>query len=75
MTVAAPPANKLTHFINGQWTESRASEWRDVVNPATGETIATVPMAEADEVNAAIERKLERNLPLVPIRRNVKQMR
>ena len=55
MSVAAPPANKLTNFINGQWTESHASEWRDVVNPATGETIATVPLAEADEVNAAIE--------------------
>src|SRR5271165_1730315 len=55
MSVAAPPITKLTNFINGQWTDSRASEWRDVVNPATGEILASVPLAEAAEVNAAVE--------------------
>ena len=55
MTVAAPPATKLTNFINGQWTDSHASEWRDVVNPATGEVLASVPLADAAEVNAAVE--------------------
>ena len=47
MTVAAPPATKLTNFINGQWADSHASEWRDVVNPATGEVLAIVPLAAA----------------------------
>ena len=55
MTVAAPPVIKLTHYINGQWTDSRANEWRDVVNPATGEVLAQVPLAEAAEVNQAVE--------------------
>ena len=55
MTVAAPPITRLTNYINGQWTDSRASEWRDVVNPATGEVLAQVPLAEAAEVNQAIE--------------------
>ena len=55
MIVAAPPANKLTNFINGQWSDSHASEWRDVVNPATGEILASVPLAEAAEVNSAVE--------------------
>ena len=55
MSVAAPPTTKLTNFINGRWTESRASEWRDVVNPATGEILAYVPLAETAEVNAAVE--------------------
>jgi malonate-semialdehyde dehydrogenase (acetylating)/methylmalonate-semialdehyde dehydrogenase len=55
MSVAAPPAIKLTNFINGRWTDSPATEWRDVVNPATGEILAQVPMADATEVNAAIE--------------------
>src|SRR5271168_1986827 len=54
-TVAAPPTLRLTNYINGCWTESRASEWRDVVNPATGETLAQVPLAEAPEVNQAVE--------------------
>src|SRR5579885_2252325 len=55
MSVAAPPANKLTQYINGQWTGSSASEFRDVVNPATGEVIASVPMGGADDVNATVE--------------------
>src|SRR6516164_5195844 len=55
MSVAAPPANKLSHYINGQWTEAQTSEWRDVVNPATGELLASVPMADAADVNAAVE--------------------
>src|ERR1700732_85266 len=54
-TVAAPPAIKLTNYINGQWAESSASEWRDVVNPATGETLAQVPLADAAEVSQAVE--------------------
>src|ERR1700758_2644828 len=53
--VAAPPVTRLTNFINGQWTDSSANEWRDVVNPATGETLAQVPPAAAAEVNQAVE--------------------
>ena len=55
MTVAAPPITKLTNYINGQWTDSHASEWRDIVNPATGEVLASVPLADAAEVNQAVE--------------------
>src|SRR6202047_5692968 len=54
-TVAAPPAIKLTNYINGQWAESSAIEWRDVINPATGETLAQVPLADAAEVSRAVE--------------------
>ena len=55
MSVAAPPVIKLTNFINGRWSDSSATEWRDVVNPATGEVLAQVPLAEAPEVNSAVE--------------------
>ena len=55
MTVAAPPIVRITNYINGQWTDSRTSEWRDVLNPATGETLASVPLAGSEDVNAAIE--------------------
>src|SRR6202020_669012 len=54
-TVAASPAIKLTNYINGQRAESSATEWRDVINPATGETLAQVPLADAAEVNQAVE--------------------
>jgi malonate-semialdehyde dehydrogenase (acetylating)/methylmalonate-semialdehyde dehydrogenase len=54
-TVAAPPATKIPHFINGQWTDSQASEWMDVVNPATAEVLGRVPLAPTAEVTRAIE--------------------
>ena len=54
-SVAAPPISRLANYINGQWTPSRASEWREVINPATGEVLAQVPLADAAEVNQAVE--------------------
>ncbi|MBV8452773.1 MAG: CoA-acylating methylmalonate-semialdehyde dehydrogenase [Deltaproteobacteria bacterium] len=46
---------QLPHFINGEWVRSAAGEWLDVVNPATGEVLADVPLAGASEVNRAVE--------------------
>src|ERR1700739_2266522 len=54
-TVAAPPATKVPHFINGQWTESHATEWSDVINPATSEVLGRVPLAPAVAVARATE--------------------
>jgi len=54
MTVAAPSATKLPNYVNGQWTESAASEWQDVMNPATGEVLAQVPLSGPAEVAAAV---------------------
>jgi malonate-semialdehyde dehydrogenase (acetylating)/methylmalonate-semialdehyde dehydrogenase len=51
----AASTTRLTNYVNGQWTESPANEWRDIVNPATGETLAQVPLADAAEVNQAVE--------------------
>jgi len=55
MSVAAPSITKVPNFINGRWVESRASEWLDVTNPATGETIAQTPLSSAAEVASAVE--------------------
>jgi malonate-semialdehyde dehydrogenase (acetylating)/methylmalonate-semialdehyde dehydrogenase len=53
MTVAT--TQPLTNYINGKWVDSASLDWRDVVNPATGEMLARVPLADAAEVNAAVE--------------------
>src|SRR5581483_1243648 len=45
----------LPNYIGGRWTESTTSDWQDVVNPATGETLARVPLSTATEVNTAVE--------------------
>ena len=41
-------------FINGQWRDAAGGKTLDVVNPATEETIATVPSAERSDVDAAV---------------------
>ncbi|WP_174874470.1 CoA-acylating methylmalonate-semialdehyde dehydrogenase [Vogesella oryzae] len=46
------PTVKL--LINGEFVESRTEQWREVINPATQQVLARVPMATAEEVNAAV---------------------
>ncbi|QND85489.1 Methylmalonate-semialdehyde dehydrogenase [Chromobacterium vaccinii] len=41
-------------LIGGEFVESKTTEWRDIVNPATQEVLARVPLATAGEVNAAV---------------------
>ncbi|MCP3099428.1 CoA-acylating methylmalonate-semialdehyde dehydrogenase [Myxococcus sp. K15C18031901] len=41
-------------LIDGRFVESRSSEWRDVVNPATQATLARVPFATHEEVMGAV---------------------
>jgi malonate-semialdehyde dehydrogenase (acetylating)/methylmalonate-semialdehyde dehydrogenase len=55
MTVAAPPLTKIPNYIDGRWQDSTASEWQDVLNPATGEVLGTVPLSDAEEVARIIE--------------------
>ena len=55
MSVVAPPLTKIPNYIDGQWVESSTAEWLDVNNPATGETIAKVPLSGVREVTRAIE--------------------
>lgn len=41
-------------LIGGRLVESKTTEWRDVVNPATQEVLARVPFATPAEVDAAV---------------------
>lgn len=42
-------------YINGQWVDADSGETIDVTNPATGDTIGTIPKAGAAETRRAIE--------------------
>ncbi len=42
-------------LVNGHFVESKAKQWRDVVNPATQEVLARVPMCDAAEVGEAVK--------------------
>ncbi len=35
----------LSNYVGGRWTESESSELLDVINPATNEVIARVPLS------------------------------
>ncbi|KOY64011.1 gamma-aminobutyraldehyde dehydrogenase [Photorhabdus heterorhabditis] len=43
----------LRHFINGQYVESKSSEYFDLVSPVTGEAYARSPNATAEDVDEA----------------------
>jgi malonate-semialdehyde dehydrogenase (acetylating) / methylmalonate-semialdehyde dehydrogenase len=45
---------ELTHYYRGTWDRAESSEFREVVNPATGETLARSPMAGKEAVDAAV---------------------
>jgi len=44
----------VKNFIGGEWVESKG-EIKDVVNPATSQTIAKVPISTKDEIDAAVK--------------------
>src|SRR6266571_3777919 len=46
---------QLLNYIGGKWKRSHTSEFQDVRNPATGETMVRVPLSPADEVDEAVQ--------------------
>ncbi len=46
---------QLLNYIGGKWQRSRASEYLDVHNPATAETLVRVPLTPTSEVDEAIQ--------------------
>jgi malonate-semialdehyde dehydrogenase (acetylating) / methylmalonate-semialdehyde dehydrogenase len=45
----------LKNYINGQWCDSVAIEWLEVMNPATAQPLARVPLSPAQEIAQATE--------------------
>ncbi|WP_085523171.1 CoA-acylating methylmalonate-semialdehyde dehydrogenase [Tuberibacillus sp. Marseille-P3662] len=54
MTVASTEIQTLKNFINGKWVTSNTLEHQKVPNPATGETLAEVPMSTSNDVDNAV---------------------
>ena len=44
----------VKNYIDGEWVESKG-ELKDVVNPATGQMIAKVPISTAEDIKAAVQ--------------------
>lgn len=59
---------QLQNFIDGQWQEGSGTNEREVLNPATGEQLAIVPLSTAEEVGKAVSsaKKAQKEWALVP---------
>ena len=45
---------ELTHYLNGAHVKGTSGRFADVMNPATGEVQAKVPLASKDELTQAV---------------------
>ena len=50
---------ELTHFVNGEHVTGTTGRFADVMNPATGEVQAQVPLASTAEVDAIVAKAAE----------------
>ncbi len=46
----------LLNFVNGTWVRSSASNYLDVMNPATAQAMTTVPLSPVAEVDEAVQK-------------------
>jgi malonate-semialdehyde dehydrogenase (acetylating) / methylmalonate-semialdehyde dehydrogenase len=53
MDVTAP-TRLLDNYVGGAWTPATTDETLDVTNPATGETLARVPLSSSADLDAAV---------------------
>ena len=51
MTQTSPRA--LRNFVNGEYREASSETRSDVVNPATGQVVASAPVSNQADVDAA----------------------
>ncbi|WP_050615053.1 CoA-acylating methylmalonate-semialdehyde dehydrogenase [Bacillus testis] len=54
MTMIKAEVQTIQNYINGEWVDSQGSEVEDVLNPATGEVLAKVPISTLEDVNRAV---------------------
>src|ERR671916_3404221 len=54
MTTTPTTTRLLDNYVGGRWTPSTSQEALPVTNPATGETLAQVPLSSADDLDAAV---------------------
>ncbi|MEO8098443.1 MAG: CoA-acylating methylmalonate-semialdehyde dehydrogenase [Acidobacteriota bacterium] len=53
--VSGTSVKSVSFYINGEWTKPSGRATLPVTNPATGEVLAEVPLASADDIDLAVE--------------------
>ena len=54
MATTTPTTRMLDNYVAGRWTAATGDDALDVTNPATGETLARVPLSAAADLDAAV---------------------
>ncbi|HET8951065.1 MAG TPA: CoA-acylating methylmalonate-semialdehyde dehydrogenase [Solirubrobacteraceae bacterium] len=54
MATTTPSTRLLDNYVAGRWTSATGDDALDVTNPATGETIARVPLSASADLDAAV---------------------
>jgi len=54
MATTTPSTRLLDNYVAGRWTPATGDDALDVTNPATGETLARVPLSAASDLDAAV---------------------
>jgi malonate-semialdehyde dehydrogenase (acetylating)/methylmalonate-semialdehyde dehydrogenase len=49
------PVEQLANFVDGQWQKAAGCDYQDVMNPASCELLARVPLSGGSEVGAAVD--------------------
>jgi malonate-semialdehyde dehydrogenase (acetylating) / methylmalonate-semialdehyde dehydrogenase len=49
----------IKNYVNGEWVESESTRTLDIVNPATTEVLARVPVSTREEVEEAVQYAVE----------------
>ncbi|WP_010531948.1 CoA-acylating methylmalonate-semialdehyde dehydrogenase [Lentibacillus jeotgali] len=55
MTQPQTKSEQLKNYIGGKWIEAKSDKTESVINPATGEVIAEVPISSNEDVDHAVE--------------------
>ncbi|MFM9378659.1 aldehyde dehydrogenase [Gordonia sp. VNK21] len=54
MTAVAAPIETSQLYIGGHWVDPHSADRLEVTNPATGELVGSVPLGDADDIDAAV---------------------
>ncbi|WP_339146994.1 MULTISPECIES: CoA-acylating methylmalonate-semialdehyde dehydrogenase [unclassified Sutcliffiella] len=55
MTITSKETAVLQNFIDGKWVDSKGTEQMEVINPATKECLAKVPISTKEDVEEAVK--------------------
>jgi malonate-semialdehyde dehydrogenase (acetylating)/methylmalonate-semialdehyde dehydrogenase len=47
---------ELRNYVHGKWVDANGDDGQEVLNPATGDSLGTVPFSDSEDVDATVER-------------------